>query len=148
MSLDTRLSRTTFEKKELNFNLSTNKPLYISLNYHQTSKKAFSDKSNDTEYLGLGLEKKINQNIRLSYSSNIDLKNNFSPYYDTLGIRIFDECSELSIEYSNRRYNDNYNTNPNELLSISFYMDYLGFFGYEQTTDLFFQEPGTFNYGL
>jgi len=27
-------------------------------------------------------------------------------------------------------------------------MDYLGFFGYEQTTDLFFNEPGDFNYGL
>ena len=51
-------------------------------------------------------------------------------------------------EYSNRKYNDNYNTSPEELLSITFRMDYIGFFGYQQTTDLFFQEPGTVDYGL
>jgi len=27
-------------------------------------------------------------------------------------------------------------------------MDYLGFFGYEQSTDLFFKEPGKMNYGF
>ena len=32
-------------------------------------------------------------------------------------------------------------------LSISFHMDYLGFFGYEQKSNLFFEEPGNFNYG-
>ena len=32
-------------------------------------------------------------------------------------------------------------------LSISFYMDYLGFFGYEQKSNLFFEETGDFNYG-
>ena len=77
-----------------------------------------------------------------------NLKNNFSSYYDTFGLKIFDECSELLIQYSNRRYNDNYNTTPEELLSIKYYMDYLGFFGYQQTTDLFFQEPGNVDYGL
>ena len=84
----------------------------------------------------------------MSYESGIDLKNNFSPYYDSFGVKIHDECSELKIQYSNRRYNDNFNTSPEELISISYYMDYLGFFGYQQTTDLFFQEAGTFNYGL
>ena len=120
----------------------------IAINYHKTSKIAFSEKSNDTEYLGVGLGKEINDNIKISYGSNIDLKNNFSPYYDTFGLEIFDECSRLNIQYSNRRYSDNYNTSPEELISISFYMDYLGFFGYQQTTNLFFQEPGTFDYGL
>tara|TARA_B100000989_G_scaffold3759_1_gene2626 strand:+ start:3639 stop:5771 length:2133 start_codon:yes stop_codon:yes gene_type:complete len=148
LNLDTRLDRSSLENKELNLELNLNDPVNITLNYHETSKNAFSEKSNDTEYLGLGLEKKINNNISLSYGSNIDLKNNFSPYYDSLNLKIFDECSELNIVYSNRRYNDNYNTSPEELLSISFYMDYLGFFGYEQTTDLFFQETGSFNYGL
>ena len=94
------------------------------------------------------MEKNINDNLVLSYGSNIDLRNNFNPYYDTFGIKILDECSQLNIQYSNKRYSDNYNTSPEELISISFYMDYLGFFGYEQTTDLFFQETGTFNYGL
>ena len=84
----------------------------------------------------------------MSYESGIDLKNNFSPYYDSFGLNIHDECSELKIQYSNRRYNDNYNTNPEEMISLSFYMDYLGFFGYQQTTNLFFEEPGTFDYGL
>ena len=27
-------------------------------------------------------------------------------------------------------------------------MDYLGFFGYEQKSNLFFEETGEFNYGL
>ena len=36
----------------------------------------------------------------------------------------------------------------NETISINFYMDYIGFFGYEQSTDLFFKEPGSMNYGL
>ena len=98
--------------------------------------------------MGLGLGKEINDNIKFSYGSNIDLKNNFSPYYDTFKLELFDECSKLNIQYSNRRYSDNYNTSPEELISISFYMDYLGFFGYQQTTNLFFQEPGTFDYGL
>ena len=31
---------------------------------------------------------------------------------------------------------------------LNFSMDYLGFFGYEQTTDLFFTKPGSLNYGL
>ena len=70
------------------------------------------------------------------------------PYYDSFGLKVHDECSELRIQYSNKRYNDNYNTSPEELISVSFYMDYLGFFGYQQTTDLFFEEPGTFDYGL
>ena len=90
----------------------------------------------------------LHNNLILAYSSNIDLKNNFSSYYDKLGIKVFDECSSLNIEYSNRRYNDNYNTTPEELLSINFQMDYLGFFGYQQSTDLFFQEPGRVDYGL
>ena len=77
-----------------------------------------------------------------------NLKNNFSSYYDKLGLKVFDECSELTIEYTNRSYNDDYNTVPEEILSINFRMDYLGFFGYQQTTDLFFQEPGSVNYGF
>ncbi len=148
LNLDSRIDKKTFGNKELNIGLHTNIPLDISLNYHQTSKEAFSDKSNNTEYLSVNLEKELNNNVTLLYGSNIDLKNNYSPYYDIFGLKIYDECSQMNIEYSNIRYSDDYNTTPEELISISFYMDYLGFFGYEQTTDLFFQEPGNFNYGL
>ena len=116
--------------------ISTSYPLNISLNYHETQKNAFSEKSNDTEYLGINLLKKLNNNLSLSYGSNIDLKNNFSSYYDKFMLKIFDDCSALSLEYSNKRYNDNYNTSPEELFSINFSMDYLGFFGYEESTDL------------
>lgn len=148
LNLDSRLDRYNLENKELNFRLSTTQPFNIFLNYHETSKQAFEKNSNDTEYLNIGMEKKINNNLIFSYGSNIDLKNNFSPYYDTFALKVFDECSELKIQYLNKRYNDNYNTNPEEIISINFYMDYLGFFGYQQTTDLFFQEPGSFDYGL
>ena len=151
IKLDLRLDESTFSKKEMNVSIDTTnneEPFKISINYHETHKDAFIEKSNDTEYLGINLQKEINDNLILGYSSNIDLKNNFSSYYDILGLKIHDECSELSIQYSNRRYNDNYNTSPEELFSINFRMDYLGFFKYQQTTDLFFQEPGNIDYGL
>ena len=65
-----------------------------------------------------------------------------------LKLSLFDECSQLDISYSNTRFNDNFNTQPEEKISFTFSMDYLGFFGYEQSTDLFFKEPGSLNYGL
>ena len=78
----------------------------------------------------------------------VDLKNNYSPYSDQIVLSAYDECSRLNISYQNTRYKDNHNTTPEEKVSLNFYMDYLGFFGYEQTTDLFFKEPGSFDYGL
>jgi len=65
-----------------------------------------------------------------------------------LRVSLFDDCSQLDITYTNTRYNDNFNTQPEETIGITFNMDYLGFFGYEQSTDLFFSEPGDLNYGL
>lgn len=140
IKFDTRLDKNSFKKKEMNMNFKTNNPLNITLNYHETLKNAFIENSNDTQYLGINLEKKINNNLTLAYESNVDLKNNFSSYYDKISLEVFDDCSALNIEYSNKRYNDNYNTSPEELLSINFRMDYLGFFGYEQKTDLFSEE--------
>ena len=148
LNFDLRLDESNFSRKEMNLGVNTNIPLNISLNYHETAKDSFSEKSNDTEYLNISLEKKINDNLSLSYNSNIDLKNNFSSYYDLIGLKVSDECSVLTIKYSNRRYNDNYNTTPEELISINYRMDYLGFFGYQQSTDLFFEEPGSVDYGL
>ena len=148
INLDTRLDKNSLKKKEMNVSINTSSPFNISLNYHETQKEAFKENSNDTENLGINLEKEINDNLILGYSSNIDLKNGFNSYYDIFKLKVFDDCSELSIQYSNRRYNDNYNTSPEELLSINFQMDYLGFFGYQQSTNLFFQEPGSVDYGL
>ena len=90
----------------------------------------------------------INKNIYIGLNSNLDVKNNYDPYSSSLRISLFDDCSKLDITYTNTRYNDNFNTQPEETIGITFSMDYLGFFGYEQTTDLFFSEPGNLNYGL
>ena len=95
IKFDARIDKNSFKKKETNVSVNTNYPTNISLNYHETQKNAFSEKSKDT-----------------------------------------DDCSALSLEYSNKRYNDNYNTSPEEIFSINFRMDYLGFFGYEESTDL------------
>ena len=73
LNLDTRLDRSTLKSKEVNFSVYTDDPFNISVNYHETSKDAFTEKSNDTEYLGLGFEKEINNNFKLSYESGIDL---------------------------------------------------------------------------
>ena len=131
----------------MNVKFEIHNTLKITLNYHETQKNAYAENSNDTEYLGISLEKEVLNNFIFSYNSNVDLKNNFSSYYDSLGVKIFDDCSQLNIQYSNKRYNDDYNTSPEELFSINFSMDYLGFFGYQQSTDLFFQEAGNVDYG-
>ncbi len=146
--IDTRLDEKTLSKKEMNYSLKFEKPINISFNYNETQKEAYKDLSNDTQSLNIGISKKINEHINLNYSSNLDVKNNYDPYKNTLGISLADECSQLSINYTNKRFNDNYNTDPRETISITFRMDYLGFFGYEQSTDLFFTEPGNLNYGL
>ena len=146
--LDTRLDENTLSKKEMNYTLMFEEPIKISLNYNETQKEAFKDSSNDTQSLNVGFAKRINDNIELSLNSNLDVKNNYDPYKSTFRVSLADECSQLDINYTNTRFNDDYNTKPQETISISFRMDYLGFFGYEQTTDLFFSEPGSVNYGL
>ncbi len=146
-NIDVRVDENSFSKKEMNYNLNINKPIKLSLNYNETDKSAYKNVSNDTKTLSLLVSKKINENIEVSYNSNFDLKNN-SPYYDSMKISLFDECSRLDLTYDNTRYSDNYNTTPEQKIGITFSMDYLGFFGYEQKTNLFFQEPGDFNYGL
>ena len=132
----------------MNYSLIFKEPIKISLNYNETQKEAFKDLSNDTQSLKVVLSKKINDNVELSLDSNLDVKNNYDPYESTFRIRLADECSQLDINYINTRFNDDYNTKPQETISLTFRMDYLGFFGYEQTTDLFFTEPGSVNYGL
>ena len=105
-------------------------------NYNQTSRNAYRDLSNDTESLRLSFNKGINKNISLDFNTNIDLKNNSSPYYQKIGISFFDECSKFSIFYDRSKFNDNFNTQPEESIRFEFYMDYLGFVGYEQSTNL------------
>ena len=146
--LDARLDHENLTKKEMNYSLIFDNPIGLSLNYNETQSNAFKNLSNDTQSINLEISKKINDNINLAYNSNLDVKNNYDPYQSSFKISLFDECSQLDIKYSNTRFNDNFNTKPKEVISFTFHMDYLGFFGYEQKTDLFFSEPGTVNYGL
>ena len=146
--IDSRLNNTNLSKKEMNYDLSYSNKFDFNLTYNETDGDSYKTSSSDTQSLGLGLGKEINDNITLSFNSNMDIKNDYSPYSQSLNLNLSDECSELVITYKDVRFNDNYNTTPNETLSISFYMDYLGFFGYEQKTNVFFEEPGNLNYGL
>ena len=148
LKLDTRLDKNNLSKKEMNYSLNLEKNINMSIIYNETQSEAFKDLSNDTQSIILGLSKEISKNIILSFNSNLDLKNNYDPYSSDFKISIFDECSQLDITYINTRYNDNYNTKPEETIGIRFSMDYLGFFGYEQSTNLFFEEPGEINNGF
>jgi len=146
--VDARIDNDNLAKKEMNYELSFNKFLNTSLNYSETKSTAFKDLSNNTQSLLVSISKNINNNLNINFNTNLDLKNNYDPYKSIFKLSLFDECSELEIGYSNTRFNDNFNTQPEEILSLKFIMDYLGFFGYEQSTDLFFKEPGKMNYGF
>ena len=148
LKLDTRLSNNRLEKKEMNYSINYSDKIDLGLVYNETDKGAFNGLSSDTKSLGLNIGKKLNENILFSINSDLDLKNNYSPYSQTFNISLFDECSKLDLSYTDVRFNDNYNTQPSETISLRFSMDYLGFFGYEQKSNLFFEEPGNFNYGL
>ena len=146
--LDTRLDQNNLSKKEMNYSVSFSNPIELTLNYNETQSEAFKNLSRDTQSIKSSISKKVNDHIYLGYVSDYDVKNNYDPYKTSFRISIFDECSQLDIDYTNTRFNDNYNTTPEETISFTFSMDYLGFFGYQQTTDLFFTEPGNVNYGL
>jgi len=148
LKIDSRLNEDNLSKKEMNYELNFEKLVKTSLIYNETQSEAYDTLSNDTQSIVLGISKKVNDNININIESNLDVKNNYDPYKGALKLSLFDECSKLDITYSNTRFNDNFNTQPEEKISFTFSMDYLGFFGYEQTTDLFFKEPGSVNYGF
>ena len=133
---DIRLNSDTLSRKEMNYSLDFYNPINLNLQYNETDSSAYSGVSDDTKSLGLALSKNINDNLIISYNSDLDIKNDYKPYQDSLKISLFDECSQLDVTYKNTRFNDNYNTSPEEKISVMFSMDYLGFFGYEQTTNL------------
>ena len=145
--IDSRLSNRQLEKKEMNYFFEYSDNFELKLNYNETDAKAFRGLSTDTQSLGASIGKKLNDNVLLSISSNLDLKNNYSPLTQEIKLSLFDECSKLDISYIDTRFNDNYNTKPSETINISLSLDYLGFFGYEQKSNLFFEETGEFNYG-
>ena len=145
--IDSRLSNKDLEKKEMNYFFEYSDMIDLKLNYNETNAKAFDNLSTDIQFLGTSVEKKLNENVLLSLSSDLDLKNNYSPLKQVIKLSLFDECSKLDISYIDERFNDNYNTKPSETINVSLSMDYLGFFGYEQKSNVFFEKTGKFNYG-
>ncbi len=145
--IDTRLDNKDLEKKEMNYSIEYSDIFDFNLEYNETDAQAFQHSSTNTQSLGMNIGRQLNDNIKLYFNSDMDLKNNYSPLTQSIKISLFDECSKLDISYIDERFNDNYNTQPNETISISFHMDYLGFFGYEQKSNVFFEEAGNFNYG-
>jgi lipopolysaccharide assembly outer membrane protein LptD (OstA) len=129
--IDTRLDRNNLSKKEMNYSLNFEKQINLSLIYNETQSESFKNLSNDRQSIIFDLSKKINDNFKFGFTSNLDVKNNYNPYSSELNVSIFDECSNLDITYTNTRFNDNYNTQPKETIGIAISMDYLGFFSYE-----------------
>lgn len=118
----------------------------ISITFNNTDENSFIG-TEDSQNLGFSVNKKINDNIYMGYSSSFDVLNNYQPYSQSLRINIFDDCSSLQISYENQRYNDLNNTKPSETISFRYYMDYLGFFSYDQSFNSLFKDFGEVNYG-
>ena len=131
----------------MNYSINYSDLFDVNLEYNETDAQAFQHSSTNTQSLGVNIGKQLNENVSLYFNSDIDLKNNYSPLTQEIKLSLFDECSKLEISYLNERFDDNYNTKPNETISISFHMDYLGFFGYEQKSNLLFEEAGEVDYG-
>ena len=55
------------------------------IDYYQTSETAFSDLSSDRELLQLSLEEKFGDNFKFIYSSNLDVKDNYNPFEQSIG---------------------------------------------------------------
>ena len=136
LSVDGRLDQSNFSKKEMNYKISINNPIFLELKYNETDKDSYKDLSTDVQSLNLYGSKKINNSLSTFFSSDFDLKRNYSPIEQSLGFAVQDDCSKLEIIYSNKRFNDSLNTLPEEKISFTYYMDYLGYLGFEQSTNL------------
>lgn len=135
--LDSRISYETLSTKEMNYDLNLNEPVKLKINYNETSKDAFNNISNDTKSLNFNIRQDINENSYIFIDSNLDLKNNYSPYNEKFGLTFFDDCTKLEITYKNTRFNDQFNTKPEETIGINLYLDYLGFFNVEEKNKVF-----------
>lgn len=137
---DLRLDNANLAKKELNYSLLFDFPSKMSFEYNETAKDAFSSGSNNSKSLMANLEHPLNDNASITFNTNLDLKNQYSPYESIFGLKLFDECSELFVNYKISRFSDNFNTTPLETISINFKMDYIGFFKYEQESNMFMKK--------
>ena len=145
-TINSRIDYQSFTKKEMNYILNLKK-YGLEIEFNETSNKAFKSNSDNSKSLKINLSKKLNENLNFYTNTNLDLNNNYNPYETNLTLSLYDECSQLDISYHNTKYSDNFITTPSETISLTFRMDYLGFFGYEQNADLFLKKQGEFNYG-
>tara|TARA_B100001063_G_C16767684_1_gene559667 strand:+ start:1088 stop:3193 length:2106 start_codon:yes stop_codon:yes gene_type:complete len=137
LDVNGRLDNLNFSKKEMNYALNYNSSFNFNILYNETNKDAFENLSNDTERLTFNFSKELNTFSSLNLSSTHDLKNNYSPFEQSLTLNLFDECSNLELSYTQKKYNDNFNTQPEEKIGITFYMDYLGFYNLDSLGNLF-----------
>ena len=148
LKLDSRLNKKNYTKKEMNYSLDFDQKNWaLSLNYNETSKESFIESSDNSKSLKTNLNVDINDNISIGFYNNLDLKNDYYPFESIFNITLKDECSQFEIKYTNTKYSDNFTTTPKETINLTYRMDYLGFFGYEQNTDLFLKETGSYYYG-
>jgi len=147
LNVDGRFDQASLELKETNISTTLSNPIEFGFIYNQTKEEAYQYSSSDSRQLKLFSGFDLNNNIKFKTSTAYDIDNK-NIYKNAIAITVFDECSELDIAYVNSKFNDNLNTKPYETISVTYKMDYLGFFGYEQSTNLFFEEIGLFNYGL
>ena len=143
--IDTRLDNENLSKKEMNYEISFKKFLNTSIIYNETQLDAFRNLSNDTQSIIMNMSKKLNNHSNINIITNLDVKNNYDPYKAEIQLSFFDDCSQLNLSYSNIRFNDNLNTRPEEKISLTFVMDYIGFLGYEKT-NLLIKEKGNMIY--
>ena len=78
--IDTRLDEENLSKKEMNYEINFEKILNTSLIYNETQSEAYRNLSNDTQSVVIKVSKKINNNVKINFESNLDVKNNYDPY--------------------------------------------------------------------
>ena len=136
LNAHTRIDNEKIRNKEVNYKLIYEDKFNFIAEYNETDKDAFKNKSNDSKSLDINLNNNIGKNISYSLKSTLDLKNNYSPFSNKLMLSFFDECSELEIFYENSRFNDNFNTLPEEIIGINFSFDYINYFEIENRSSL------------
>lgn len=142
-----RADNRNYGIKEIFSELSIdNEDQKISIFFNKTDDDSFVD-SNESQNLGVSFSKKISDFANVNYSSSFDVLNNYQPYSQRLGLKLFDDCSILDIVYENSRYNDLNNTKPKETISFRYTMEYLGFFSYNQNFNSVFTDMGEIGYG-
>ena len=63
----------------MNYSASYSNIFDLNLEYNETDYQAFEHSSSSTQSLGLDVGKQLNDNIKIYFNSDMDLKNDYSP---------------------------------------------------------------------